>query len=367
VGAGPGRPLVREADPAVVIGPMLSEEVRDTVRSAARAGVPLIAPLVARPPDVTGPVVALGVSPEMEGIAAARYAADQGLKRFVTVAPDEPYGHGVAAAFRQEFERLGGEVQSTTFYGTDEEDIRGRIQRIVDADLKRGGVPAVTADDMARKSAVEQDLAGINAEEDQKIEIGTEPVPPLQGPPVGPHPYYPGFDGVFLPGPWDRIVVAAPHLPFFDINVPIIGTSGWNDPRLIRTGGPAVTGARFVSAFFRDGEVARGFVKAYREAYGENPDLFAALGFDAMRMAGRAAVGTGGSAWDRLTGPFEGATGALRVAADGRVDRTLDVLRVGRRRFTRAGEVPLGDAPAMPGMPAAGVPVPVAAPAGRGG
>jgi len=115
---------------------------------------------------------------------------------------------------------------------------------------------------------------------------------------------------------------------------------------------------------------ARAFVKAYRAAYGEAPDLFAALGYDAMRLAARAALGEGAggeTVWDRMTGPFTGVTGTFEVTAAGRVDRTLDVLKVGRRRFSRAGQVPLGMDPAAPpalpgpalGNP--GLPLPVSA------
>jgi len=353
--------LVREAEPDAVIGPMLSGEVRDTARQAERAEVPLIAPLVPRPQGVEGPVVGLGVSPAMEGVAAARYGMAQGLHRFVVVAPDEPYGRSVAAAFRRELERLGGEVQTTVFFGEDEEDIRGRIQRVVDEDLKVDGVRAVTVDDIARMSEVERELAGQVPEDE--ITITAEPEPPLQGPPIGPHPYMPGFDGVFLPGSWDRIVVAAPHLPFFDINVPVIGTSGWNDPRLITAGGPAVTGARFVSPYFRGARNARDFAKAYRETYGEAPDLFAALGFDAMELAVRAALGPKGEAWQRLAGPYAGVTGTMTVAPDGAVERTLNVVRVGSRHFSLAGAVSLAPEPTGEPEPA---PAPGAVPLGMG-
>lgn len=337
--------LVREADPEVLIGPMLTDEVRDAARAAARARVPLIAPLVPRPGGVGPIVVGLGVSPEMEGIAAARLAARDELLRCVVVAPDGPYGHRVAAAFRAELERLGGEVKATVLFGRDEQDIRDRVKAMVKQDVREGGVPALTAEDMEGLPASELELAGLAPEPEAgaEIQITTEPLAPLQGPPIGPHGYYPTFDAVFLPGPWDRVAVAAPHLPFQDIEVPIIGTSGWNDPRLIGTGGSAVTGARFVTALDRDGPVGKAFFKAYRKAYGESPDLFAALGYDAMQLALRAVVPGEGDPWMRLAGPYTGATGSFTVEPDGEVVRTLPVLKVGRRRFAPAGEVSLGE------------------------
>jgi ABC-type branched-subunit amino acid transport system substrate-binding protein len=338
--------LVRDAEPDVLIGPMLSGEVRDAARAAARARIPLIAPLVPRPSGVGPIVVGLGITPEMEGIGAARLAARDDLLHCVVVAPDGPYGQRVTAAFGAELVRLGGEVQATVLFGADEQDIRDRVKVMVDQDIRKGGVPAVTADDMAGLPESELELAGLAPE--PEIQIGTEPHPPLQGPPIGPHGYYPTFDAVFLPGPWDRVAVAAPFLPFQDIDVPIIGTSGWNDPRLIATGGAAVTGARFVSALDREGPVGKAFFKAYREAYGEAPDLFAALGYDAMQLALRGVVPGGGDPWMRLAGPYTGATGSFTVEPDGSVVRTLSVLKVGQNRFAPAGEVSLGDTPAGP-------------------
>jgi len=346
--------LVREAEPEVLVGPMLSDEVRDAARAASRARLPLIAPLVPRPPGAGPIVVGLGVTPEMEGIAAARLAARDELLHCVVVAPDGPYGTRVTAAFGAELMRLGGEVQATVLFGADEQDIRDRVKAMVAQDVRAGGVPAVTGDDMAGLPESELELAGLAPQAEPEIRIGTEPQAPLQGPPIGPHGYYPTFDAVFLPGPWDRVVVAAPFLPFQDIDVPIIGTSGWNDPRLIGTGGTAVTGARFVSALDREGPVGKAFFKAYREAYGEAPDLFAALGFDAMQLALRAVVPGEGDAWMRLAGPYTGATGSFTVEPDGAVVRTLPVLKVGQTRFEPAGSVSLGDTP--PGPEAASAP-----------
>lgn len=344
--------LVREAEPEVLVGPMLSDEVREASRAASRARVPLIAPLVARPTG-TGPiVVGLGVTPEMEGIAAARLAARDELLHCVVVAPDGPYGTRVTAAFGAELMRLGGEVQATVLFGADEQDIRDRIKAMVDEDVRKGGIPAVTAGALAGLPESELELAGLAPV--PEIRIGTEAQRPLQGPPYGPHGYYPTFDAVFLPGPWDRVAVAAPFLPFQDIDVPIIGTSGWNDPRLIGTGGAAVTGARFVSALDREGPVGKAFFKAYREAYGEAPDQFAALGYDAMQLALRAVVPAEGDPWMRLAGPFTGATGSFTVGPDGTVVRTLAVLKVGPSRFEPAGTVSLGDTP--PGPEAASAP-----------
>ncbi|MFQ5508133.1 MAG: penicillin-binding protein activator [Leptospirillia bacterium] len=339
--------LVADASPEVVIGPLLSAEVARYAKEIESDGIPLIAPLVP-PPDVAGAyVVGLGVTPEAEAVAAARYAYREAeLTRLVVLAPEGAYGQRIAMAFRDELERLGGTVQTTVFYPKDNARIRKLVAGIVKDDLRRDGIRAVEPEDMSHLEVEELEIAGLlEAPEDEEIFIGIEPEAPLQGPPVGPHPYFPGFDGVFLAGSWDQVVLVAPHLPFHDVNLPIIGSSGWGDVRLIRKGGSAVSGARFVAPFHTDSVRAGAFVKAYRAAYGEAPDLFAALGFDAYNLALGAARNGVGPMESRLSGPFEGVTGGLVVQPDGAVERDFSVLTVRRKGFREISRIFAGTEP----------------------
>lgn len=399
------RKLVNDADPEVVIGPLLSKDTEAYARAARSLGVPMIAPLVPLPQKAFGVAAGLGISPEMEALAAARYAyRDMGLTRFVVMAPEGAYGEHIAAAFTREFERLGGEVQATEFYAKDGSNARALVRKIVAEDLTVDGVPAVTREQVEALGTDEMDLAGLlEPEEESKAvlmvseegldgaaeeeaadasrtpeegespvaaagEAGglvgaepppREPLPPLQGPPVGPHPYFPGFEGVFLPGPWQGVVLAAPHLPFQDINVPLIGSSGWNDRRLIREGGSAVRGGRFVTAYVPGSESGKAFVDAYLKAYGEDPDLFAALGYDAMNLAVRVVRDSEGEPWERLVGEFDGVTGRFDVKWDGAVERTFSIMKVQRRGFTQVARISAAEelalpAPGQPSLPGEG-------------
>ncbi|MDH5526968.1 MAG: penicillin-binding protein activator [Nitrospirota bacterium] len=394
------RKLLRQADPAVVIGPMLTSEVEEFSRTGRAVGVPLIAPLVERPDGSEQAVVGLGISPRTEGIAAARYAmAERGFRRMNMLVADTTYGHAVADAFRAEFTRLGGEVPDGFFFATDASDLRGGLQGIVRRDLKADGVAELTEEAMLEMGLSDHELEladllpepelpkleemlpeGGDAVEDgedippvEDVNASVAPEPdqpfaPLQGPPLGPHPYFPGFDAVFLAGTWEQVVLAAPHLPFNDISLPIIGTRAWNDRRLIRKGGNSVRGAEFPALFFRGSNAAKAFVEAYRKAWGDDPGLFAALGYDAMNLAVRSLVNSHGEPWTALPGAFEGVTGTLRVLSDGGVERVLPVLRAGSRGFSRVGMVtPFGEMEPLAADTLPTGPVESAAGAGAGG
>lgn len=358
--------LVKNVDPTVVIGPLLSGDVLDNARIARSRQVPMIAPLVPLPEGAEGAAVGLGPTPEMDGVAAARYAVrNRDLSRFIMLAPEGKYGQRVTGAFERELTRLGGAVQETIFYSPQAREMRGRVQNLVLADLQVDGVAEMTEEDVEALGPVEMEIAGLLEEEKPKAPVAPvgedglmiattvvpeapkEEKPPLFGPPVGPHTYYPGFDGVFLAGSWERVVVVAPHLPFHDINVPIIGTSGWNDLRVIRKGGGAVRGARFVSPLYRLNPDAKKFVTAYRERYGESPGLFASLGHDAMLLALKAVQGEGFDALERMSGALAGATGNMVVSPDGRVARELHVLRISSKGFSEETRISVEEEPEL--------------------
>ena len=95
------------------------------------------------------------------------------------------------------------------------------------------------------------------------------------------------YDAIFLPGYYDRVGLIAPELAFYNItNVQLLGTDGWNSEELIVIGEHFVDGAIFVDGFFADATVpvVQAFTEQYRSRYQERPTLFAAQGYDTLRM-----------------------------------------------------------------------------------
>ena len=76
---------------------------------------------------------------------------------------------------------------------------------------------------------------------------------------------------------------------------PLLGGDGWDSPKLIEIGGPAVEGCYFTNHYSPDdvSPVVQAFVKAYKAKYNTVPDAYATLAYvatnimlDAMTRAG---------------------------------------------------------------------------------
>ncbi len=84
------------------------------------------------------------------------------------------------------------------------------------------------------------------------------------------------------------------------MNMPVIGSNGFNSPVLIQNAGAAAENVIVGSPWFpeKQDDKVQTFRKNYKEKYGEDPDQFAAQGYDAVYMAYKA-VQNSGSAVDR--------------------------------------------------------------------
>lgn len=135
-------------------------------------------------------------------------------------------------------------------------------------------------------------------------------------------------DGIYVPvDAWDAVQIA-PQLRFYSLELPLLGSSGWDDAMLTRVGGEYVDGAVFPAGTGAGSlypPVAR-FSYFYRREYGEEPSEVAAQAFDAAGIV-LDAWKRGGS--DRAgieralrsTGVHVGATGRCTVGGTGEASR----------------------------------------------
>jgi branched-chain amino acid transport system substrate-binding protein len=79
-----------------------------------------------------------------------------------------------------------------------------------------------------------------------------------------------------------------------DFNLPLYGSDGLFSPEIVNLGGEAVEGARTVAAYMPDSvdPLVADFVKAFREAYGEDPTNSAGYAYDATNTVINALNGT---------------------------------------------------------------------------
>ena len=219
---------------AAIIGPVTSGPAIAVSATTSTYKIPMItatatAPKVTVNDDGTRkPFVfrACFIDP-FQGQAAANFASKElGLKRAaVFYDKGNDYTIGLAEAFRATFEANGGEVIAWQSYSTDDTDF----------------------------SAIMTNVAALNP------------------------------DVLYLPDYYGRVSLIAKAAKDKGINVPMLGGDGWDSPDLDFE---TLAGGYFTAHYSDqdEREAVQNFATKFQERYGERPDSFAALGYDAAML-----------------------------------------------------------------------------------
>jgi ABC-type branched-subunit amino acid transport system substrate-binding protein len=215
--------------------------------------------------------------------------------------PDTAYGQELAHLFAQEVRKRGGELIAMESYKETDTDFGPQIRRLKEADLNRYGQTSTTKTSEGAVRTV----------------------------------YTPGFDALFLPGDSTQVALLAPQLLFYDVKVPLLGSSTWNSGDLLRLAGNSIDGSVFVDGFFLDSpeQNVREFVDRYRKRYQSDPSLFAAQAYDATRVvleAVRKGASTGQEVYEQLLKlqDLPTLTGPGAFGPGGALNRRLFVINV---------------------------------------
>ncbi len=92
-------------------------------------------------------------------------------------------------------------------------------------------------------------------------------------------------DIIFVPGYYEEVGKIVKQARELGITCPILGTDGWDDPKVADISGKdALNNTYFSTHYSEKDESAKDFVEAYKKEYNEAPNVFAALGYDAGKM-----------------------------------------------------------------------------------
>ena len=106
-------------------------------------------------------------------------------------------------------------------------------------------------------------------------------------------------DAIYVPGYYSEAGLIARQMRQLGMDQPILGPDGFDSPKLFEIGGESILGSYFTNHYSSEteDEVATHFLESYRAKYDQDPDGFAALGydaalilFDALERAGDAAL-----------------------------------------------------------------------------
>ncbi|HMK73705.1 MAG TPA: ABC transporter substrate-binding protein [Myxococcaceae bacterium] len=262
---------------------------------AARGEVPLVAP-AATNPRVTregGPYVfRVCFVDSFQGGALAAFAKERGMDR-VAMLTDlrSDYSMGLADAFRQRFQSLGGTVVGTETYGQGDSDFRAQLTRIK----------------------------------------GLRP------------------DALFVPGYYGDAAAIARQARQLGLTIPLLGGDGWDSvAELVSLGGESLEGSEFTTHFSADNPAGavQGFLKDFQARFGRPPESGAALAYDAARVGIAALRRTGGKGGPALrdalaaTAGFPGATGRITLGPERDAVKPAVVLGIRGGRAVFVVEMP---------------------------
>ena len=102
-------------------------------------------------------------------------------------------------------------------------------------------------------------------------------------------------DVIFVPAYYEEVGKIVKQARELGINAAILGTDGWDDSKVVEiAGADALNNTYFCTHYFEGDEDVQGFLTAYKAEYNEDPNVFAALGYDAGKMVVDAISRSGG-------------------------------------------------------------------------
>lgn len=275
----------------LIIGPLFSGSAAAVASVAQGAGVPVIAFTTDRTVLRRG-VYSVGYLPDAEVERMLSFAAERGIGKIGLLSPDTPYG-GIV-------------------YGT--------VQNAAPA----YGVNVATV------QPISPDFAKA-AETGQRFAEFYRAAPDTRG--------------VLIATNGKPLQAIAAYLAYNDVlpsKVQYMGLGTWDDPETFREA--TLRGGWFPGL---DPALKADFEGRYRDAYGQAPPAVAALAYDGVAIAGRLiaqarASGQAPFTAQALENPegFRGMSGLFRLLPDGRNQRLLSILKVGRREFEMLDPAP---------------------------
>lgn len=248
---------ILDREPAAIIGPLTSASALGCAAAAAARDVPIVVPAASETDlaSLGDHVYCLSPSLETYGQNLGWFTVDNlGLCSHLVLAPDDDFGHRLAASYRRAVEEAGGTIWKEAFYTPGVPDFGPYLKAFKSSFLD-------TLSDTMRF----RDKGGRKVDED---DLAVNP------------------DAIFLPGYAEDLVLLIPQIRFYKIEGRLVGTDSFSDDDLLMRVGGNLEEAVFASVepLASGGLEWEQFSARYARAYGKPPTRLAALGYDAFKM-----------------------------------------------------------------------------------
>jgi len=203
------------------------------------------------------------IDPPQAMVAADFIFNELGLKKAAVYYDNtNDYSKGLSKVFKDEFEKLGGTVVAEEGYVDTDKEFRPTLTKFRDA----------------------------------------------------------GAEVVYLPGYYQQAALIVSQARELGLNVPFVGADGWDSPDLVKIAGAEALNNTFFTNHYSSQDPSpkvQKFVEAYKAKYGDAPDSFAALGYDAAYLLADAINRAGSADPEAIknalaaTKDFEAVTGTM--------------------------------------------------------
>jgi branched-chain amino acid transport system substrate-binding protein len=215
-----------------------------------------------------------------QGKVMAKFARENLKLEKVAIIKDvkNDYSVGLAKAFKESFEKMGGKIVEEQSYGMGDTDFSAQVTAIKNSDAK----------------------------------------------------------GIYVPGYYAEVGAIAKTAQRLEVELPMMGGDGWDAPDLFKIGGDAVEGHYFSNHFAPDvaSENAKAFIQSFEKKHGAKPSGLAALGYDAARVLFDAIKRAGKTDSKPLrdaiaaTKDFQGVTGKITINDKRNAVKSAVVLKI---------------------------------------
>ena len=227
--------LISDDKVVALVGPAVTANVIAESQVATDNNVPIIAP-AATNPDVTvengtvKPFIfrACFIDPQQSEVMAQFAVKElQATKAVIYVDSSSDYSKSLGKIFKEKFEADGGVVVMEEAFLAKDQDFKAALTKIQTADA----------------------------------------------------------DVIFVPAYYEEVGKIVKQARELGITSAILGTDGWDDAKVIDIAGKdALNNTFFCTHYFEGDAEVQGFINAYKNEYKADPNVFAALGYDAGKM-----------------------------------------------------------------------------------
>ncbi len=274
--------LLKQDRVVAVLGEVASSRSLAAAPECQRAGVPMISPASTNPKvtQVGDHIFRVCFIDPFQGSTMAKFAIQTLGAKTAAILRDvkNDYSVGLADYFRDTFTKLGGSIVADQSYTEGDIDFKAQLTAM------RSASPNV----------------------------------------------------VFVPGYYTEVGLIVRQARELGLTVPMLGGDGWDSPRTVEIGGPAMNGCYFSNHYAADdpNPVVQDFIRKFRERNSETPDAMAVLGYDAARVLGdairRAQSVEGKKLRDAIaaTRDFPGVSGSITIDENRNARKSIVVLKI---------------------------------------